>query len=71
MRVYDFSTTGNLTLFFNKPIILPPIEVYNLTDTTEAQQESETTSVNGTKPEPDPKQRLLSTSIERKVIAAK
>ena len=30
-QVYDFTPTGNLTIFFNKPIILPPMEIHNVT----------------------------------------
>ena len=26
-KIYDFTPTGNLTITFNKPIILPPIEI--------------------------------------------
>jgi len=31
--IYDISATGNLTIIFNKPIIIPPIKVLNYTNT--------------------------------------
>ena len=34
-RVLDLSDTGNLTIVFNKPYILPPLKVFEV-DRTEA-----------------------------------
>lgn len=38
-KIYDFTPEGNLTITFNKPIILPKIFVHNITDSS---SESET-----------------------------
>jgi len=35
--VFDLSPTGNLTIVFNKPIIQPPIRVFNETQIRERQ----------------------------------
>lgn len=32
-QIYDFSPSGNLTIIFNKPIVLPNLFVHNLTET--------------------------------------
>ena len=34
-KVYDFTPTGNLTLYFSKPFIMPPIKIYEIEDQTD------------------------------------
>ena len=39
-NIFDITATGNLTIVFNKPIIIPPIEFYPLNETRKLSESS-------------------------------
>ena len=58
-EIYDFTSTGNLTIDFNKPIILPPLMVLNETEIEQRRRKlGDAESKNETEPETEDSELL-------------